>query len=92
MNRRIRMFVSITACLGLLALAGAAQAAGNAKLLARFQPVTSFDSAENFRPTSVETFVSDSDLERFNPSTGNWVVVDPNPDAATLPPAKLGGA
>jgi hypothetical protein len=86
-NRFIpRTLVALITC---LVLAGGAQAASNARLLAKFQPVTSFDSAESFRPTRVETFVDDADLERFDPATGNWVVVDPSPDAATLP---TGGA
>jgi hypothetical protein len=73
-----------------LAFAGAAQAAGDARLLAKFQPVTSFDSAESFRPASVETFIADSNLERFNPATGTWVVVNPSPDASNLPTSGAG--
>jgi hypothetical protein len=86
-NRFIRR--ALVALLASLAFTGAAQAAGNARLLAKFQPVTVFDSAERFRPTSVETFIADSNLERFNPETGTWIVVNPSPDATTLP---TGGA
>jgi hypothetical protein len=73
-----------------LALTGSAQAAGNARLLAKFQPVTSFDSAESFRPTSVETFIGDSNLERFNPVSGTFVLINPSPTAATLPGSGAG--
>jgi hypothetical protein len=82
-NRFIpRTLVALITC---LAFAGGAQAAGNARLLAKFQPVTSFDSAESFRPTRVETFIADSNLERYNPATGTWVVVSTSPDAEALP-------
>jgi len=66
-----------------LAFTGAAQAASNSRLLAKFQPVTKFDSAESFRPTTVESFIADSQLEVFNGSS--WVIVDPSPSSSTLP-------
>src|SRR4029450_1762833 len=71
-----------------LACTGAAQAASNARLLTKFQPVTKFDSAERFRPTKIETFVADSVLERF--IGGTWVPIDPDPTAATLPTTGAG--
>jgi hypothetical protein len=87
-NRFIpRTLVALIAC---LAFAGGAQAASNVRLLEKFQPVTRFDSAESFRPTSVETFIADSNLERYNPATGTWVVVSTSPDAATLPTSGAG--
>jgi hypothetical protein len=77
----------LAACL--LALAGtqAATAASPARLLAKHQPVTVFTPGESFRPTTVETFVADSNLEILtgpNPLT-DWRVVNPTPDAAALP-------
>jgi hypothetical protein len=87
-NRFIRRTLGIV--IVSLAFTGAAHAAGNGRLLAKFQPVTSFDSAESFRPTSVETFIADSNLERFNPATNTWVVVNPSPDASTLPTSGAG--
>ena len=36
-----------------------------ATLLAAYQPVTVFDPSEHFRPSSVETFIADSDLEEI---------------------------
>jgi hypothetical protein len=71
-----------------LACTGAAQAASNARLLAKFQPVTKFDSAESFRPTNVESFIADSSLERF--IGGTWVPIDPDPTPATLPTSGAG--
>ncbi len=69
-----------------LACTGAAQAASNARLLTKFQPVTKFDSAESFRPTTVESFIADSNLEQLiDPLTNTWIVVDSSPTPATLP-------
>jgi hypothetical protein len=73
-----------------LAFAGAAQATSNTRLLMKFQPITRFDSAETFRPTTVETFIADSSLERFDPVGGTWVVVNPSPSATTLPTSGAG--
>jgi len=52
------------------ALAGSAHAASDTRLLTKFQPVTRFDSAESFRPTTVESFIADSDLEPVGPGVG----------------------
>jgi hypothetical protein len=87
-NRFVRR--AVVASIACLAFAGAAQAASNARLLAKFQPVTRFDSAESFRPTGVETFIADSNLERYNPATAAWVVVSTSPDAPTLPTSGAG--
>jgi hypothetical protein len=83
---RKRHLILIAACLALLASAGAAQAGTNARLLAKFQPVTHFDSQERFRPTGIETFVADSKLERCD-ANGNCELVDASPaaDGSTLP-------
>src|ERR671931_1407170 len=80
---RKRPLILIAACVVLFLFAGAAQAATNARLLHKFQPVTRFDSEERFRPTTVESFIADSQLEVFNGSS--WVIVDPSPSASTLP-------
>jgi hypothetical protein len=77
----------LAACLAVLALAQAAAAASPEKLLAKHQPVTVFTPGESFRPTTVETFVADSNLEALNgpnPLT-DWIVVDPAPQAGSLP-------
>jgi hypothetical protein len=71
-----------------LAFTGAAQAASNARLLAKFQPVTYFTSDELFRPTLVDSFIADSTLERFDGS--GFVLVDPDPDPGSLPTFGLG--
>ena len=55
------------------------------KLLARYQPVTNFDPAEQFGPTSVQSFITDSSLERFDGT--NWVVTDQHPGPGNLPGA-----
>jgi Subtilase family len=74
------------AVLLVLMLAGAAQAASPARLLAKFQPVTVFHPGEEFRPIPVEGFVGDSNLEAAISET-EWVVVDPDPSADSLPTA-----
>ena len=80
---RKRPLILIAACVVLFLFAGAAQAATNARLLHKFQPVTRFDREERFRPMTVESFIGDSQLEVFNGSS--WVIVDPSPSASTLP-------
>ena len=69
-----------------LAMAGAAQARSPEALLARFQPVTVFHPAEEFRPVPVEAFLRDSNLEAAT-GPGTWVVADPAPFADSLPTA-----
>jgi hypothetical protein len=72
------------AALAALVLCAPAGATSPAKLLAKFQPVIRFDPLEAFRPTTVESFVEDTDLERLTgPNT--WTVVDPTPEADALP-------
>jgi hypothetical protein len=90
MNRRTRMFVSLTACLALLILAGAGQAATPKRLLTKYQPVTYFTSNEDFRPTTVDSFVADATLERFSPACQCFVVVDPDPAVTSLPSSGAG--
>ena len=52
-------------------------------LLEMYQPVTYLDPAEQFGPASVQSFVSDSDLERFD--AGSWSLADPAPEPGDLP-------
>jgi hypothetical protein len=85
-----RSVILTVALLGGLVLAATAQAATPAKLLAKYQPVTYFTGGEAFRPTTVETFIADSTLERFNPATGTFVTVDPDPSPSTLPSSGAG--
>jgi hypothetical protein len=68
-----------------LALAARAHAASDARLLARYQPVTRFDPLESFRPTTVDTFVADATLEQLDLATGTWIVRDPDPNPTSLP-------
>jgi len=67
-----------------LAYSGVAHATPDPQLLAEYQPVTQFDPAESFRPTSVQSFIADSQLERLDAS-GNWDVVDQHPGPGNLP-------
>src|ERR671931_233373 len=90
MKRRTRFSLCLTAALALFAVAGAAQAATAAELLVKYQPVTYFTSDEAFRPTSINDFVADSTLERFNAADGTFAVVDPDPDLGTLPTSGAG--
>jgi hypothetical protein len=59
--RRISALVAGT--LLALSLAGPAQATGVPRLLTKFQPVLVFHPGEELRPTTVESFVRDSNLE-----------------------------
>ena len=56
---------------------------GDNALLQAYQPVTHLDPAESFRPASVQSFVADADLERFD--AGSWSVVDDDPEPGELP-------
>lgn len=91
---------TLGALLVLLALAlgapGGAGAAGggtpDARLLQTYQPVLVFHPGELFRPTKVQSFVADSELERFVgtnlaqlPLDAFWTVVDPDPEPGDLP-------
>jgi hypothetical protein len=91
---RLRLLVVAAAAFA-LALAAAGPAAAersDAQLLRTYQPVTYFHPLEQFRPTSVQSFVADADLERCvasNPLAcaleSSWVLVDPEPDPGSLP-------
>jgi hypothetical protein len=85
MSRLCRLVVLGTAALVALAPAGTAQASGSTpKLLKKFQPVLVFHPGEEFRPTTVESFIRDADLEAATSPT-SWVVVNPSPTADGLP-------
>jgi hypothetical protein len=75
---------AVALCLAALAPSGQAQAGTpDAQLLRMYQPVTRFDPEERFRPTSVQSFLADADLERF--IAGTWVVADSDPEPGDLP-------
>jgi hypothetical protein len=72
-------------CSALFIAVGVGQAATPpARLLATYQPVTRFDPNESFLPTSVQSFVADSDLERLV-APGTWAIADPDPEPGELP-------
>jgi hypothetical protein len=80
-----KLFVFAAGALAALALAGTAPAAGSTpKLLKKFQPVLVFHPDEEFRPTTVESFIRDSDLEAATSAT-TWTVVNPSPTPDDLP-------
>ena len=67
------------------------------QLLRTYQPILIFHPSELFRPTKVQSFVNDSELERFVgtspqqlPLDAYWTVVDYDPDAAELPASTPG--
>jgi hypothetical protein len=76
----------IAVALAAVTLTASAHAASSARLLAKFQPVLVFHPQEEFRPTSVESFVRDSRLEAATGPT-TWTLVHPAPTAETLPTA-----
>jgi hypothetical protein len=53
------------------------------QLLATYQPVLHLDPQEQFGPSSVQSFIADSDLERFTGSS--WVIIDEDPEPGALP-------
>ena len=89
------------AALALLALAvsGGATAGATAgtRLLRTYQPVLVFHPDEQFRPTKIQRFVADSELEQFVGSSSAqlpidafWTVIDPDPGPGELPPPTPG--
>ena len=85
MRSRRHLLALAAAALAWLVPASAAQATGSVpKLLTKFQPVLVLHPGEEFRPTSVESFLRDSNLEAATGPT-TWIVVDPTPTADDLP-------
>jgi hypothetical protein len=60
-------------------------ATSDSQLLKTYQPVTHFDPAETFLPTSVQSFIADASLERLVAPPDTWVVVDADPEPGELP-------
>jgi hypothetical protein len=87
MRSRRYLLTLAAAALAWLVPAAAAQASDSVpKLLRKFQPVLVLHPGEELRPTAVESFVRDSNLEAATGPT-TWVVVDPSPTADGLPTA-----
>jgi hypothetical protein len=94
--RRKSAFVGIWLLLALAALGGASRAAAadgtpDHQLLKTYQPVLVFHPQELFRPTKVQTFIADSELERFVGSSAQqlpldpfWTVIDRDPGPGEL--------
>jgi hypothetical protein len=81
----------------LLSDPSASAALPDAELLRIYQPVLVMHPAELFQPTKIQSFVTDSDLERFTgaspsqlPLDRYWTVVDLHPGPGELPPATPG--
>jgi hypothetical protein len=84
--RSISLLMVAAAAVSALLLGAAGPAAAgtpDVQLLATYQPVLHLDPQERFGPSSIQSFVADSDLERFTGSS--WVVVDPDPEPGELP-------
>ena len=82
---RPRRHLFALAALAWLAVAAPAHASqGVPKLLTKFQPVLVFHPGEELRPTTVESFVRDANLEAATSPT-TWTVVNGNPTADDLP-------
>jgi hypothetical protein len=83
--RTIPIAIAVAVALSALVIGAGPAAAGqpDAQLLATYQPVLHLDPEEQFGPSSVQSFIADSDLERFTGSS--WVVVDPDPEPGELP-------
>ena len=92
-----RKFSAAAICALVVVLAGTTSAAAagrtpDSRLLKAYQPVLVFHPQELFRPTKVQTFIADSELERFvgsNPAQQLpfdpfWSVVDANPGPGAL--------
>jgi hypothetical protein len=86
MITRISLLASaICLALTLVTAASAGRAkAQDRKLLAQYEPVMQFDPLEQFRPTTVEPFITGASLEQLTAS-GTWEVVAPNASPDDLP-------
>jgi hypothetical protein len=88
---RLRTTILLVAsAVGLLAPAGITGSATaratmtDVRLLATYEPVMQFDPLEQFLPTKVQSFITDSDLEQLTDSA-SWSVVQPNAAPGDLP-------
>jgi hypothetical protein len=89
-SRRLLCLLAMYVAAGVVLSAAAAEAGGaTSPLLARFEPVVQLDPLESFAPTSVESFIGDSQLEQLG-SDGTWTVVDAHPQAGNLPSSGAG--
>jgi hypothetical protein len=94
-HKRVRLLACTIAAVGaLLAVTGVAPGGTpppDAQLLKTYEPVLVFHPAEALRPTKVQSFVADSELERFTGTSSQqlvldpfWTVVDPDPEPGEL--------
>ena len=90
--RPVLLLLVVAAYALLAASSAAAKGSPDPKLLHTYQPVLVFHPSELFRPTKVQSFVTDSVLERFVgtspgqlPLDAFWAVVDPEPGPGSLP-------
>jgi hypothetical protein len=86
---RTRIILAAGAVLALaaavLTATGAARAATpDVQLLATYQPLMQFDPLEQFLPTKVDSFITDSSLEQLTGSN-SWSLVQKNPAPGDLP-------
>jgi hypothetical protein len=89
-----RLVLALCTLAALASGASTAAASGqppDAELLATYQPVLVFHPDEQFRPTKVQSFVADSELEQFTgtspqqlPIDAFWSVIDPDPEPGEL--------
>jgi hypothetical protein len=101
--KRLEIGATVAAACVLAAFVGATGAAASnrtpeAQLLKRYQPVLVFHPDEPFRPTKVQSFVADSELEQFVGSSRQhlvldafWTVIDPHPEPGDLGALAPGG-
>ncbi len=94
--KRVHIRAAVTAASALAALAAATAAAASgetpdAQLLKTYQPVLIFHPDERFRPTKVQSFVADSELEQFTGTSPQqlaldafWTVIDADPEPGDL--------
>jgi hypothetical protein len=83
-SRRHLFALALAALAGLAVAVPAHSSEGVPKLLTKFQPVLVFHPDEEFRPTTVESFVRDANLEAATSPT-TWTVVNGSATADDLP-------
>jgi hypothetical protein len=78
-------------------IASASAASPDAELLRVYQPVLVLHPAELFQPTKIQSFVTDSQLERFTGTSASqlpldryWTVVDAQPGPGEMPASTPG--